>query len=498
MASNPAKNAASAGAGTDSGEYGVHGTGPEHLIDRLGPLFIHYLFSAARIVQIHDLGNDAAVTAVSRLAESLRELGEIEGRVAVMVSTDLLSINDVRIVVDPQSMGPVLYLIEEMKKRKVEEIDFPPEPGVEELGAFLREFFAETSGEDVFGDLSARLDGAGVREIRLTEWIERVKYLRDAKVNRREIREESNRAMARAVMFMSEVVRTIEQRRPVQMPKANRITQQMADIIRADETVLVGLASIKEYDEYTFSHSVNVSVLSMLIADRIGLRKSEVAQVGVAALLHDIGKTHVPQEVLNKPDSLDAGEWDMMERHPMLGAIELSRVRSLRAVVDPLLVALQHHVQFDAKGYPRKPGPWEIHPFVKIVSVADVYDAMTTPRIYREHVLRPDSALRFIARGSGGLFDPLVVKVFIRTMGVYPVGTVVRLDSREYAVVTRQNERCGHMHRPIVAILDPEGRAGEQVDLTEQTGDGSYRRSIIDSVRDAQYEAKKAEYFVMK
>jgi putative nucleotidyltransferase with HDIG domain len=482
----------------DTRAYGAHGAGPENLIDRLGPLFIHYLFSAARTVQIHSLGNDAAVTAVSRLAESLLELGEVEGRVAVILSTDLLSINDVRIVVDPQSMGPVLFLIEEMKKRKVEEIDFPPDPGTDELGAFLKEFFADTSEEDVFGDLSARLAEAGVREIRLTEWIERVKYLRDAKVNKKEIREESNRAMARAVMFMGEVVRAIEQSRPVQVPKANRITQQMADIIRTDETILVGLASIKEYDEYTFAHSVNVSVLSMLIADRLGLRKSDVAQVGVAALFHDIGKTHIPQEVLNKPANLDAGEWHMMERHPMLGAIELSRVRSLRSVADQLLVALQHHVQFDSKGYPRKPGEWKIHPFVKIVSVADVYDAMTTPRIYRENVLRPDSALRFIARGSGGLFDPLVVKVFVRAMGIYPVGTVVRLDSREYAVVTRQNEQCSLMHRPVVAVLDPEGRAGEQVDLAERGPNGAYKRSILDSVRDAQYEVKKADYFVMK
>ncbi|MDD3642702.1 MAG: HD domain-containing protein, partial [Candidatus Krumholzibacteria bacterium] len=363
------------------------------LVERLGPLFAHYLFSAGRTVQIHDLGNDAAQAALSRLGEALRELGESEGRVTVTIAADLLSINDVRVVVDSQSMGPVLYLIDEMKRRKVEEIDFTPEIETPELGSFLRQFFMEPSEEDVYGDLERRLAEAGVVNVRLTEWIERVKYLRDVKVDRKEIREESNKAMSRAVMFMGEVVRAIEQRRPVQLPKANRIAQQMADIIKMDESILVGLASIKDYDEYTFSHSVNVSVLSMLIADRMGLCKSDVAQIGVAALFHDVGKTHIPQEVLNKPGALTGGEWRLMERHPMLGVIELSRVRSLRAVADPLFVSLQHHLLFDGRGYPVKPGKWEVHPFVPMVTVADVYDAMTTTRVYRERTLRPDGAL---------------------------------------------------------------------------------------------------------
>lgn len=473
--------------------------GTDDLINRLGPLFVHYLFSAGRTAQIHDLTNRAVQAAVSKLQEALRELGETEGRVAVTVSTDLLSINDVRIVVDPQNMGPVLFLLGEMKDRKVEEIDFAPEATAEELGSFLKVFFSEPSEDDVFGELSKRLADAGVVNIRLSEWIERVKYLRDAKVNKQEVREESNRVMARAVMFMGEVMRAVAQRRPVQMPKATRIAQQIADIIRADETVLVGLASIKDYDEYTFSHSVNVSVISMLIADRMGLHKSDTAQVGVAALFHDVGKTHVPQSVLNKPETLSAEEWQLMERHPMLGVIELSRTRSLRAVADSLFVSLQHHLLFNGKGYPAKTSPWELHPFVHMVTIADIFDAMTTPRVYRRTTLTPDSALRLIARKSGEMFDPLVVKAFVRAMGIYPVGTVVKLDTGEHAVVTRQNEQCRLMHRPVVSLLREDGASEEQIDLAERSGDGgAYRRTIVESVYDKRFEAQKASRFVVK
>jgi HD-GYP domain-containing protein (c-di-GMP phosphodiesterase class II) len=474
-------------------------TEPNGLVDRLGPLLVHYLFSAGRTVQIHDLTNRAAQTALSNLLETLRELGETEGRVAVTVATDLLSINDVRVVVDTQSMGPVLYLIDEMKKRKVEEIDFAPEVAAEELGSFLKLFFSEPSEEDVFGELARKLSDAGVVNIRLAERIERLKYLRDAKVNKQEVREESNRVMSRAIMFMGEVMRAIAQRRPVQLPKASRITQQIADIIRTDETILVGLASIKDYDEYTFSHSVNVSVLSMLIADRMGLHKSDTAQVGIAALFHDVGKTHVPQAILNKPDSLTPEEWQLMERHPMLGVIELSRARSLRAMADALFVSLQHHLLYNGKGYPAKPAPWELHPFNHMITVADVYDAMTTPRVYRKQTLTPDSALRLIARKGGEMFDPLVVKAFIGAMGVYPVGTVVKLDTGEHAVVTRQNEHCRLMHRPVVVLLRDDGASGEQIDLAERAGDGpKYRRTIVESVHDKRYEAQKANCFIVK
>jgi putative nucleotidyltransferase with HDIG domain len=379
----------------------IHLPGPATHIDHLGPTLIHCLFSAGRTLQIYNANNRAAEQALSKLMQTLEELNQVEGRVTLTVTMDLLFINDVRIIVDSQGMGPLLYLIDEMRKRKVEEIDFSSEICIKEIGSFLKIFFEEPAKEDVFGELNRRLLHAGVSGIRLTEYIERPKYLRDAKVQRREIREESNKVMSRAILFMGEVMSAVEQRRPIQLPKAHRLSQQIADIIQTDETILVGLASIKNYDEYTFSHSVNVCVLSMLIAERMGLNKGDVAQIGVAALLHDIGKTHIPQSILNKPAVLTDDEWKFMERHSMLGVIELSRVRSLRAIADPLFVSLQHHLLFNASGYPQKPGRWELHPYIHIVIIADIYDAMTTPRIYRETTLTPDRVLRYILQKSG-------------------------------------------------------------------------------------------------
>ena len=464
---------------------------------RLGPELANAIFSASRTVRIHAMNNRATQAVIQRLAEIIREFGHLEGRLTVAVVTDLLVVNDVRVVVDSQHIAPVLFVIETMKERHVEEIDITPDVNTDELGRFLQVFFADPAEGDVFGVLTRQLSEAGVERIRLTEWIERVKSLRDTRIDRKSIQEESNKAMSRAVMFMGEVMRAVEHKHPVQVTKALRLTQRMADIIQVDESVLMGLSSIKDYDEYTFAHSVNVSVTSMVIADRLGLAKSEIAEIGIAGLLHDIGKMHVPLSVLNKTEALEPAEWEAMTRHPMLGVIELSRVRSLRMIASPLFVTLQHHVQVSGNGYPHKPGGWDLHRHTRIVAVADVYDAMTTARSYRREPLAPGKALRFIHKMGGKIFDPMVVKAFIRAMGLYPVGSAVKLDTGELAVVVRQNPDVHLAHRPVVQRIGPDGAVGQPVDLASQNPAGTgHLCSIVASADDQVSAAHRAGCFL--
>lgn len=470
---------------------------PSRHLARLGHELANGIFSASRTVRIHAMNNRATQAVLQRLAQTIREFGHVEGRLTIAVVTDLLVINDVRVTVDSQHMGPVLFVIDTMKERHVEEVDITPDIGTDELGRFLQVFFADPAEGDVFGILTRQLSEAGVEKIRLTEWIERIKALRDTRIDRRSIQEESNKAMSRAVMFMGEVMRAVEQKHPIQVTKALRLTQRMADIIQVDESVLIGLSSIKDYDEYTFAHSVNVSVTSMVIADRLGLPKSEIAEIGIAGLLHDIGKMHVPLSVLNKPDALEPAEWEAMTRHPMLGVIELSRVRSLRVIASPLFVTLQHHVQVSGDGYPSKPGGWDLHPHTRIVAVADVYDAMTTARSYRREPLTPGKALRFIHKMGGKIFDPVVVKAFIRAMGVYPIGSAVQLDTGELAVVVRQSSDVNLAHRPVVLPIGADGPLGEPIDLSARDEhNAGFVRSIVSTADGRVSSAHRASCFL--
>lgn len=452
------------------------------------------VFSASRTLQMHALENRASQQALERLESTLRHLGEIDGRVTLRVSTDLLMVNDLRVVVDSQSMGPVVYLVEAMKRRRTEQIDIDPDVDHAKLGGFLQVFFREYDydDEDVFGTVRSAVSEACDDGVRLLEWIDRPMRLRDSAVGRKEIREESNKLYSRAVLFTGEVLRNVEQQRAIPVPKAVRLTQQIVDIIQVDESILVGLASIKSHDAYTFAHSANVAVLSMLIADRIGIPRADVAQVGLAALVHDIGKTHVPHDILNKNGSLSEDEWAVMKNHTVFGALELSRSKALRAVGDAIFVALQHHVRFNGEGYPAKPGGWSLLPVSRIVTVADYFDAMTTPRVYRTEPMTPDKALRYILDHSGSLFDPFIARTFIQVMGLYPVGTVVELDDGQRAVVVRQNAEPSLMHRPVVSPL----AGGDSIDLAEVLDDGTYRCSVRRTLYDPDAEQQKSARFL--
>jgi HD-GYP domain-containing protein (c-di-GMP phosphodiesterase class II) len=262
--------------------------------------------------------------------------------------------------------------------------------------------------------------------------------------------------------------------------------------------MLLGLTSIKNFDAYTFAHCVNVCILSMLIGDRMRMSKADVARLGVAALMHDIGKTYVPATILNSTGNLSEREWDLMKYHTFFGVKELSRINALREAVDSMFVAIQHHAQFNNDGYPRRPGGWKLRLFSRIVTVADYYDAMTAWRTYQKEPITPDRALNFILQKAGSIFDPFVAKIFVQAMGLFPVGTIVELDQGEIGVVTRQNADTRYMHRPVVEVLHSEGDQvrREIIDLAERTPAGSYPRTIKRALHESQVDIDKRLCFL--
>jgi HD-GYP domain-containing protein (c-di-GMP phosphodiesterase class II) len=366
------------------------------------------------------------------------------------------------------------------------------------VGAFLVEFFRVEPGEEAFAEIERRLAGAGVAEVVLTRWIERETQLADVRRVVKDVRQESNRVYFRTVALMGSVMRTAQEKQILQVRKAKRLTQQMVDILQTDESMLVGLASIKNFDSYTFAHSVNVCILSMLIGDRMRLDKADVARLGLAALLHDIGKTYIPSTILNSTGKLSEREWELMKYHTFFGVKELSRVNALREAVDSLFVAAQHHAQFAGGGYPQRPGGWKLRLFSRIVTVADYYDAMTAFRLYQKEPITPDQALQFIVANAGRIFDPFVAKVFVQAVGIYPVGTIVELDGGETGVVTRQNGDPRFLHRPVVEVLRHDGGrvSREIIDLSERAPNGTHARTIVRSVHESQVDVDRRLCFL--
>jgi HD-GYP domain-containing protein (c-di-GMP phosphodiesterase class II) len=447
------------------------------------------------------MNNRAAQRALGELDEAVRGLLEAEGRSSIRVSGDILLINDQRIGVDAQHYGPFEYIVEELRKRGVETVEFKAGIDSRELGVFLKTFYSIDPVESAYENLRDEIEAASLTFVTITELTETEQTLKDIDRESRDVREDSNRVYFRTVALMGDILRTIEEKHILQVRKAKRLTQQMVDIIQMDESMLLGLTSIKNFDMYTFVHSVNVCILSMLIGDRLRLDKADIARVGVSALFHDIGKTYIPSTILNSTGPLNEREWELMKYHTFFGVKELSRMNSLLEAVDPMFVSLQHHVHINNNGYPQRPGGWKLRLFTRIVTVADYFDAMTAYRTYQKEPITPDKALRFILEKSGEIFDPFISKVFIQAMGLYPVGTIVELNTGEHAVVVRQNPDPRFLHRPIVEIVDASAAPSaerEVVDLTERfSGEYHFKRSVVRTYHDSEIDVDKRVHFVV-
>ena len=288
-------------------------------------------------------------------------------------------------------------------------------------------------------------------------------------------------AYAAAVQMGEELRGSTESGAPADVRQVRHVTQAVVDQIMSDPRSLIALTTIKEFDSYLISHSTNVAILSVLLGQRLGLSKSRLGELCLAAFLHDAGQLVVASEVLRKPGPLTAEEWDTIRMHPITAARTLLSGRqlsspSMRAVV----VAYEHHLNYDLSGYPTPKIRDHVSLFGNIVAVADRYDALTTARPYREINLTPHEALAHLMAHAGTHFDPTLVKLFVEIMGLYPPGTLVNLDSGEMGVVCEPPVVGRPLDRPKVRLMTGE-RVGEVVDLDEEAN-GRYEFSVTQVV----------------
>ncbi len=222
--------------------------------------------------------------------------------------------------------------------------------------------------------------------------------------------------------------------------------------ITINENATVNMMDLKVFDDYTYYHSVNVSVLSIVVGAAEGLGKSKLYELGLGALLHDIGKVFVPKEILNKSGKLTPEEFEEIKKHSLMGNWYLRE--KWQVPIESNVAVLSHHEKYDGSGYPYGLKSDRISRFGKIVAVADVYDALTSDRPYRP-ALSPSEAMEYVMGGSGTLFDPKVVEVFAKKIVPYPVGTCVTLSNGLTAIVTGNYIRCG-MRPKIMIISGPQ------------------------------------------
>jgi putative nucleotidyltransferase with HDIG domain len=262
---------------------------------------------------------------------------------------------------------------------------------------------------------------------------------------------------------------------------ARKIIDSLARVVTQDRTSLMALTALKKYDNYTFTHMVNVSVLAMAQARALNLDGTLLREFGFAALMHDIGKVHTPLEVLNKPDKLTRDEFEIMKRHVVDGAHILRKTPDMPPLAP--IVAFEHHLKQDLSGYPENVGARKLNLCTMIVSIADVFDALRSNRPYRKG-MASDRIRAVMGERDNPAFNQKLLKRFVNIMGLFPVGNVVRLNTEEVAVVTA--EHPSDPFRPQVkVVVDRNGDRLEEPFLAntwERDSRGDYPRAVVEQI----------------
>ena len=261
------------------------------------------------------------------------------------------------------------------------------------------------------------------------------------------------------------------------------MVDSLAQAVAQNRTALLSLTALKNYDNYTFTHMVNVSILTMGQARGVGIDGAQLREFGMAALMHDIGKVQTPNEILNKPGALTPEEFTILKRHTVDGAEILRKTPEMPALAP--IVAFEHHLRADGTGYPAA-SRTQLNLGTSLVGIADVYDAMRSQRVYHKG-FPTDRILEVLQKNDGKQFDQNLVRRFVQLVGIYPEGNLVRLDSGEIAVVLKAY--APDPYRPRVRILfTPKGKPiPEPVELDLWDSEGPQSRSIQAPVDPADY-----------
>ena len=478
--------------------------GNDAFLRQAGRNFLLAMYTGLRSLKLYPVENATAQKSLDELQAAalalLTPLGEIELR----LSGDFIFVNGTRLRLELDNYASFSNLLAALRAVDVGEMKVAAGVERREWQVFLGVLLSlsgkggtEVNPEALL-DLRDKLAVAGVTHLDLEPPLESEEKLAEAE----RAREVAKRTYSHGVAVTKDLINSVRLGRTTSVAKVKRAVQAIVDQVLNNETSLIGLTTIRDYDEYTFTHSVNVCILSVAIGKKLSLTRLQLYDLGLAALLHDVGKARIPVEVLNKTAGLTEEEWKTMQTHPWQGVFTLFNMRGYGEIpYRQIVVSHEHHMKTDLTGYPRAIRPRKMGIYSRIVAVADGYDAATTRRSYQTVPIQPDQVLREMWENPRRGYDPVLVKALINLIGIYPVGTCVILDTFEVAVVSAANPDPGFMNRPIVRIcIDVNGAMtgppGREENLAAQAADGTFLRSIVKVTNPDRYGIIVGDYFV--
>jgi HD-GYP domain-containing protein (c-di-GMP phosphodiesterase class II) len=425
------------------------------------------LHGVIKSLRLYDPGHAALRTQLDELLTVVREMERDE--VSLLGVGGYCYVNGVRLRPEAAHLSIVRSVLEELELRRVGGLRFSSTLDAETLQDFLRAFHAERTVH-ASAALEAAIERASLRGIALIP-ARSSGTLSDADADAAAAGEErrfTRLVFDRAVSGTRELLARSARTGQVALLQARRVVQPIVDQLLRQRTSLVGLTAMKRHDAYTLAHCVNVSILAVRMGQFLGLSRGELAAIGTAGLLHDVGKIRVDADVLRKPGPLTDAEWAALRRHPLEGLRLISHFSvTSELMLDAMRVAFEHHMNVDHSGYPAIEHPRELGSFSRIVAVADRFDAATAHRSHEARPLTPHEALRMIVGQGDTRMDRAVRWALVQALGLYPAGTLLRTQAGR--LLLSLSPSTTDLRRPICRPLEvtPEGAVRPHLELHE-------------------------------
>ena len=479
-------------------DQGFSEMGGDSFVRRAGRTYVLALYGALRAIKLYPVENAAVQKSLQDLVAATKDIISREHELEVKVSGEFIFVNSTRLRLDLDNYASFSHLLSLFRASGVGVVRVHGDPTAREWLTFLS--LLQSPSKEAAPQRLVQLLGK-LEQAKLTSFELGAAREGEEEEFREKAKEAAKRTYSQSVAVTKDLVHSVRVGRSPNIKKIKRVVQTIVDQILNEETSLMGLTTIRDYDEYTFTHSVNVCIFSVALGRRLGLAKLQLYDLGLAALFHDIGKSRVPVDVLNKVASLTDDEWRLIAAHPWMGVLALFHMRGQQELpYRSMVVAYEHHMKIDQTGYPRPIRGRDMSIFSKIVAAADGFDAATSRRAYQDNPLSPAAVLQEMRDNPRRGMDPVVVKAFVNLLGVYPVGTLVVLDTFELAIVHATNPITEMISRPIVRIVsDVRGNIlypGHLIDMADKDTSGErFARTIIKTENPDRYGIRVSDYF---
>jgi len=459
-----------------------------------GKRLLALLQGASRALKFYPLDNATVQHALDELHTFVESLVQGESVIKLRLVGDFFFLDETRLRLDIRNFSTFAGFSRAMSEHGVGAVVVYPGIQRDEWAPFLSLLLRPAAAEDPYLFFEERLSAAPVEHIDVQPSQEEAEGDLDEEAKLKA----AKRTYAQSVKVARDILGDVRLGHVVSARKVKRTVQNIVDQVLANEPSMITMTTLRDFDEYTFTHCVNVCIFGVVIGQRLGLTKLQLYELGLAGLLHDIGKQKIDADIINKAGGLDPEEWYQIQQHPTEGLLLLFHMPGFSDVpYRQMLVAYEHHMRTDLTGYPVNRRHRVPRLFSRIIAVADGFDAATSVRSYQYQPRAADAVLREMKENPKRGFDPLLVKALINATGVFPIGTLVFLDTFEMAVVSGINPE--QLHQPKVKVIaDAMGVRvvpPRVVDLSEvDPSTGRPYRQIVKTTDAQRYGIRVSDY----